>query len=148
MSNIEIRNLMLGRLRGRWSAGQRLDEIASVISVAAHDDAQRAVRRAVDFEARSVAVGEAVGRENRRLQFARTVELDRALDAAAGALDQRSSMRTDCGLVVSVKVARAGLPACFDPARQKAVDLRRRQIGLDGEAAVAIGRWRRRGRRA
>ena len=44
---------------------------------------------AFDLEARAVAVGEAVRREIGRLQFAGAVEIDRAFDAGAGALDQQ-----------------------------------------------------------
>ena len=79
---------------GRWSfrrrldgRGQGLEQTATVISVAAHDRAQRAVRQAIDLETGAIAIGEAVGREVRGQHIARIVEVDDALHPAAGALD-------------------------------------------------------------
>ena len=79
---------------GRWSfrrrldgRGQGLEQTATVISVAAHDRAQRAVRQAIDLETGAIAIGEAVGREARGQHIARIVEVDDAFHPAAGALD-------------------------------------------------------------
>ncbi len=71
------------------SAGQRPDEVAPVVDLAAHDDVQRSVWPTFDFERRIVSIGETVGLEIGRLQLARAVELDRTLDAVTGALDRQ-----------------------------------------------------------
>ena len=129
----------LGGLARRAAARRGLDEVAAVIDVAAHDHAQRAVRRAFDLEADAVAVGETVGRKVGRLQFAGAVEFDRSLDAAAGAFDQKivDADRLRLGRQREGRARR--LAGRLHPARHQAVDLRRREIGLDGETAFAVG---------
>ena len=64
-----------GRAR-RSAAGRGLDEAAAVIDVAAHDHAQRSIRRAFGLEAGAVAVGKTVGREIGRLHLPGAVEID------------------------------------------------------------------------
>ena len=134
---IDIDRTLARRAAGR-AAGHGLDEAAAVIDVAAHDHAQRAVGGAIDFQVGAVAVGKAVGRESRRLQFARAVELDGAFDAAAGALDQKIVDADRLRLGGERERRPRRLAGRLDPAGQEAVDLRRRQVRLDGEFAVTV----------
>src|SRR6202044_1153781 len=78
------------------------------------------------------------GREGRGLQFARTVELDGAFDAAAGALDQKIVDADRLRLGGERERRPRRLAGRLDPAGQEAVELRRSQVRLDGEFAVTV----------
>ena len=132
-----MRRLGAGILRR--GAGGALDEVAAVIDLSAHDHAQRALAAALDLETGAIAVGEAVGRKICRLHLAGTVEIDRAFDAGAGAFDQKILDADGLRLGVDRERGARRLAGRLGPAGQKPVDLRRGQIGLDVETALAIG---------
>ena len=90
---IEVGCFCLALLGGR--AGQRrLDEIAAVIDIAAHGDAQRAVAAAIGLERRLVAVGQRKDRKIRRRRFRLSLSNStEPLHGGAGAVDAQSSKR-------------------------------------------------------
>src|SRR5262249_34217116 len=136
--DVEI-DVLVALLLAAADAGQRgLDEAASIVDVAAHGHAQRAVRSAIGLQRGLVAVGRAEYREIRRHHFARRVELDRALERGAGRLDDDILETGRPGLVDQREAGAAGATGGLRPAGQQVFDPGLGQIGLDGDAAVAL----------
>src|SRR5262249_41477253 len=135
--DVDIDILVLLLLVAARAGQRRFDEAASVINIAAHGHAQRAIGAPFRFEGSLVPVRKGKDREICGDDVPGGIDLDGAFDRSAGGFDHQIFEPRPRRLVDEGEGRATGATRRLQPSRQQIVDLGRREIGLDGKAALA-----------